>query len=135
MRRKQRKTFLLIFVVVVVFVSAVSARHVLNLNATSSSPGPPQIGPSQIVRFTIYGEGVRPAVGRVSPGWVVIYIDDKSQSSAGLTIQSELGITLGQVRRAANRLRGSTRMYLPVGQYRIFDASRMTHSATLIVAP
>lgn len=94
----------------------------------------PQVGPSQIVRFTIYDDAVRPATARISSGWVVIYMDDRSTNSVGVQIQNALGVTLGQAVRADHR-RGSVRVYLKAGDYKIVDLTRLTHSATLTVHP
>ena len=94
------------------------------------------VGPVQMVRFTVYDEGLRPAEAHVSPGWVAVYIDDRTtRNSASLVVQTELGIPLGQVVRRAGRSRGSTQMYLQAGRYRIHEASQHGSAATLIVEP
>lgn len=94
------------------------------------------VGPVRMVRFTVFDEGLRPAEAHVTPGWVAVYMDDRTtRNSASLIIQTELGIPLGQVVRRAGRSRGSTQMYLQAGRYRIREAGQPTSSATLIAQP
>jgi hypothetical protein len=104
------------------------------LNSTAPQV-PLLLGRAEIVRFTVYEAGIRPNILRASPGLVEIHIEDLASISAGLVVQRESGSTLGQVVRAPGRWRGSVRMLLEPGRYRIYDATRPRNSATLIVQP
>lgn len=110
------------------------AGDVKALNSTMPQ-GPQLPGPAQMVRFTVYQEGIRPSVVHTTRGLVGIYIADLTGSSAGLIIQNEARLTLGQIVRHAGSLRGSSRLLLVPGRYHIYDASRPISSATLIVEP
>jgi hypothetical protein len=92
-------------------------------------------GPAQVVRFTVYSEGIFPREARVSPGVSVICIEDMSENSAGLVLQNELRLTLGQVVRGPGQWRGQSRITLVAGRYQVFDASRPAHRAALVVEP
>ena len=95
----------------------------------------PILGPVQMVRFTVYDQGIRPAIAHVSPGSVAIYLEDRSSNATGLLIQNAAGATLGQVVRQQGKWRGSNKLILVPGRYQIFDSTRPTHAATLVVAP
>ena len=160
MSNKQKKVLLPILTILVISASAFfaqtrrrAATTIVKRNASefsNSRVGGPSdetiktqkpvtaqvVGPVQMVRFTVYDEGIRPAEAHVSPGWVAVYIDDRTtRNSASLVVKTELGIPLGQVVRRAGRTRGSTQIYLPAGRYRIHEASQLSSSATLIVQP
>ena len=109
----------------------------LGVTAMSSTTpqGTPLLGPAQMVRFTLYDAGIFPREARVSAGQVVIYIEDVSGNSAGLVVQNESSLTLGQVVRSQGQWRGSSRIALLPGRYEVFDASRPANRARLIVEP
>ena len=102
---------------------------------SAALPAAQPFGPIQMVRFTVYAEGIRPSVVHTTRGLVAIYIEDLSTNSAGLIIQNEARLALGQVVRRQGNWRGSSRMLLVPGQYQVYDASRPRNSATLIVEP
>ena len=106
------------------------------VKASSASPSKAEpSGPVQIVRFTVYEDGLWPTEAYVSPGVVRIYFEDTTRTSAGLVVQTPLGISIGQAVRQPRLFRGSTQLNLRAGRYRIFDASRPRSSSTLIVQP
>ena len=92
-------------------------------------------GPAQIVRFTVYDSGIFPHEARVSAGSVALHMEDMSGNSTGLTVASESLQTMAHVIRRPQRWRDNATVSLPVGRYTVYDASRPTHRATLIVEP
>ncbi len=105
------------------------------VDVSASPQGLSLFGAAEIVRFTVYDAGIRPSVSRTTRGLVEIHMEDRSEQSAGLVVQRESGPVLSQVLRSVNRWRGSLRMRLEPGRYRVFDATRPGNSATLIVQP
>jgi len=101
----------------------------------SASPQLAQsVGPVQMVRFTVYDEGIRPAVAHVSPGLVAIYLDDKSTHAPSLLLANDQH-PLGAINRALGRSRGHSTILLTPGRYSIYEPNRRTNAATLVVAP
>jgi len=101
----------------------------------SASPQTVQLaGPVQMVRFTVYDEGIHPTVAHASPGLVAIYLDDKSTHTASLLVANEQH-PLGSINRGQGRARGHSTILLAAGRYTIYEANRKTKSATLVVAP
>lgn len=96
---------------------------------------PVERGPAQIVHFTLYDEGIFPMEARVSPGLVALHLEDMSGGSAGLVVASDSMRTLAQVARRPQRRRENVRVLLVPGRYTVYDASRPTNRATLIVEP
>jgi hypothetical protein len=100
----------------------------------SASPQTAQpAGPVQMVRFTVYDQGIQPTVAHASPGLVAIYLDDKSTHTAALLVANEQH-PLGSINRAPGRARGHSTILLAAGRYTIYEADRKTKSATLVVA-
>jgi hypothetical protein len=93
------------------------------------------LGPAQVVRFTVYDEGIFPREARISAGVGVICLEDMSGNSTGLVLQNELGLTLTQIVPGQGQWRGQSRIALVAGRYQVFDATRPAHRAALIVEP
>ncbi len=96
----------------------------------------PTVGPIRNLRFTLFDAGIRPSEMRIKAGLVNIHIEDRTNSSQGLTIQRVLTgerVALGTVQKAANQLRGHTSFRLTPGQYELFDATRPANKAVLWV--
>jgi hypothetical protein len=92
------------------------------------------VGPAQMVRFTVYDEGIRPTVAHASPGLVSIYLDDKSTHTPSLLI-ADAQHPIGAITRQIGKLRGHNTVTLTPGRYMIYEANRRSNAATLIVAP
>src|ERR1700730_1240225 len=95
-------------------------------------------GPVQNIRFTLYDVGIYPREVRVVKGEVGIAIEDRTGNSAGLVIEREVGtnrVPVGQVRRFAEHNRGRGQVRLEPGRYQVFDTSRPTNHAVLLVEP
>jgi hypothetical protein len=92
-------------------------------------------GPAQIVRFTVYDVGIFPSEARASAGLVALHLEDMSGDAAGLVVMSESLQMVGQIVRRPDRGRDNARLTLLPGRYSIYNASRPTHRATLIIAP
>jgi hypothetical protein len=102
--------------------------------AVASPQLSPAAGPAQMVRFTVYDEGIRPTVAHASPGLVSIYLDDKSTHTPSLLI-ADAQHPIGTITRQIGKLRGHSTILLTVGRYTIYEANRRTSAATLLVAP
>lgn len=115
-----------------------SSKFVAETNVKANASATPQlaqaVGPAQMVRFTVYDEGIRPAVAHVSPGLVAIYLDDKSTHTASLLLANDQH-PLGTISRQVGKLRGHSTILLTTGRYTIYEANRRNSAATLIVAP
>jgi hypothetical protein len=110
-------------------------RHHENSAAASASPQTTQpTGPVQMVRFTVYDEGIQPIVANASPGLVAIYLDYKSTHTASLIVANEQH-PLGSINRGQGRSRVHSTILLAAGRYTIYEANRRTNSAILVVAP
>jgi hypothetical protein len=86
-----------------------------------------------MVRFTVYDAGIFPREARASAGLVALHFEDMSGGSAGLVVVGESLQTVGQVVRRPQRWRDNARISLVPGRYTVYDASRPTHRATLII--
>jgi hypothetical protein len=91
--------------------------------------------PLQVVRFTLYDVGIYPREAVADKGVIAISIDDLSGGSEGLVLERETGVAIAQVRREGKQRRGRGEIKLTPGRYRVYDASRPSNSATLIVEP
>jgi hypothetical protein len=101
--------------------------------SSSAAGGAQDVGPAQVVRFTVYPEGIRPAEEHASAGLVSVTVEDLGGVTEGLVVQDGRGAALGRVSHPQGRGRGSQRLRLERGQYRVFDPSRPQLQATLVV--
>ena len=90
-------------------------------------------GPTQVVRFTVYDAGIFPTEARVKPGSVLIRAEDLTGTAATLLLRTQNNQVLGQIVRGESQLRGSVRLTLTAGVYRVCDVSQITKCATLNV--
>jgi len=90
-------------------------------------------GPTQVVRFTVYDAGIFPTEARVKPGSVLIRAEDLTGTAATLLLRTQNNQVLGQIVRGESQLRGSARLTLTAGVYRVCDAGQITKCATLNV--
>ena len=98
----------------------------------------PSVGPIRNLRFTLFDAGIRPSEMRIKAGLVNIHMEDRTNISQGVTIQRILTterVALGTVLKAADQLRGRSSFRLTPGEYELFDASRPTNKALLVVEP
>jgi hypothetical protein len=91
--------------------------------------------PLQVVRFTLYDKGIYPRDAIADKGVIAISIEDLSGGSEGLMLERETGGVIAHVRREGKHRRGRGEVKLTPGRYRVYDASRPSNSATLIVEP
>jgi len=91
--------------------------------------------PLQVVRFTLYDIGIYPRETVADKGVIAISIEDLSGGSEGLILERETGGAIAHVSREGKQRRGRGEVKLTPGRYRVYDASRPTNSATLIVEP
>jgi len=99
---------------------------------------PRSLDPVQNIRFTIYDAGILPREIKVKQGLVSIVIDDRTRKSEGLAVEREVGngrLRVGQVKLFQDFWRGRDQVRLVPGTYVVFDASKPTNQARLIVAP
>lgn len=95
-------------------------------------------GPVQMIRFTLFPDGIFPRERRVQAGLLNIAIEDRTGGSAGLEIERITGgdsTPVGTVRRIGDHPRGRHLIRMPPGRYRILDGSRRGNRALLIVEP
>ena len=98
----------------------------------------PAHGPVHVVRFTLYDAGIYPREARVDKGLVAIMIEDFSGGTGGLIVAPEIGsdrIQLGVVQRFEHHWRGRGELAMTPGRYVVFDSSRPSNRAELIVEP
>jgi hypothetical protein len=118
-----------------------SVRHSsTSKSETSRRDNLPTLAPSlkpddvtRVVRFVVSAEGIRPSQTEVTAGQVAVYMETLGGISDGLIVADEHGQHLGQLARAQGKGRGSQRLNLKPGEYRVFDATRPQNYATLIV--
>lgn len=96
------------------------------------------LDPVQNIRFTIYPEGIFPREITVQKGLVSIVVEDRTRKTEGLRIEREVGngrVPVGQIKAAQNFWRGRDQLRLQPGDYQVFDASKPSSRARLIVSP
>lgn len=96
----------------------------------------PERGPTQLVRFVLFDAGIFPEEVHARSGLVIVSIEDETRISSGLAIvqdTSSASIQIGVVQRVQNHWRGRSQLRLGPGRYRVFDTSRTTNEAVLIV--
>lgn len=104
--------------------------------APSRPQGPPQRGPAQRVRFTLYNSGIFPQEAQARQGRVIIAVEDRAGGDRSLAIERETAggpEEIGRVRRAAAGPRGREEFRLTPGRYSVYDAARPESRALLIV--
>jgi hypothetical protein len=94
--------------------------------------------PVQVVRFTLYDDGIWPAEARVGNGLIALQLEDNTRGSDGLTIARETGDgktveVIGRFLRLGKVARTRDEIKLPPGIYQIADVSQPKHTARLIV--
>jgi hypothetical protein len=121
---------LLLLLTISLISTAVLVRH--NSAAISDR------GPVRMIRFVLSDDGLYPRQMKVDSGLLNIAVEDKTNRSAGLVIESVLGDQLAkvtQIDRAQGQLRGRVLLKLSAGRYVVSDASQPRHTAELIVNP
>lgn len=152
MSKKQKRILWPMMTVMVLVLAAVA--FVATRNKTLASPKAEAIaavphrslargtnvlpGPMHVVRFTLYDAGIYPREVRVDAGLVAITIEDFSGGTSGLVVAPEIGsdqIQLGVVQRFEHDSGGRSEMTMTAGRYVVFDSSRPSNRAKLIVEP
>lgn len=91
-----------------------------------------------VIVFTLYDEGIEPAVLHTTKGLVAVSIEDHSGGTAGLVVEREIGnstVGIGRIDRDQNHWRGRAELRLEPGRYRVFDSSRPANDAEIVVDP
>ena len=115
-----------------------SFRETSARNEVAQGSAIPKHGPVRVVRFTLYDAGIYPREIRVDKGLVAITIEDLSGGTGGLVVAPEIGsdrIQLGVVQRFEHHWRGRSELAMTPGRYVVFDSSRPSNRAKLIVEP
>ena len=110
----------------------------LSLEGSSISSQVQTVGPIRNVRFVLFDAGIRPSEMRIKAGLVNVHIEDRTNSSQGLTLQRVLlseRVALGTVQKMTNQSRGRNSFRLTPGEYELFDVNRPTTKAVLLVEP
>jgi hypothetical protein len=98
--------------------------------------GTKERGPVQMVRFTLFEDGIYPREMRVRQGLVNLTIEDKTSGSSSLIVERDVvNQRIGQVRRSEDHKRGRETLRLTPGRYIVSDDSRPGNRATLLVEP
>jgi hypothetical protein len=137
-RRRKRVLTVAVLGLLVLATVGVKARVWPNSALVATSPqqlSPVELGPAQMVHFTIYDAGLFPREARVSAGAVALHLEDMSSGSAGLVVANESLQTVAQVVRRPQRWRDNARVSLVPGRYTVYDLSRPANRAILIVEP
>lgn len=95
-------------------------------------------GPVRMIRFVLLDDGIYPRSMRIDQGLVNIALEDRTNRSEGLVIESVVGEQrnrVTQVRRAPQHWRGRELIRLTAGRYLISDASQPDHRAEMTVSP
>lgn len=95
-------------------------------------------GPVRMIRFVLQHEGIYPRQMRVDHGLFNIALEDRTDGSDGLVIESVAGdqrARVTQIKRAEKHWRGRALVRLTPGRYVISDASQPDRRAELIVNP
>lgn len=95
-------------------------------------------GPVRMIRFVLQNDGIYPRQMRVDYGLLNIALEDRTDGSDGLVIESISGdqrTKVTQIQRAEKHWRGRALIRLTPGYYVISDASQPDHRAELIVSP
>jgi hypothetical protein len=109
-----------------------NAAHVTELEQEQA------VGPIRNLRFTLFDAGIRPGRMRIKAGLVNIHIEDRTNTSQGVTIQRVAGgerVAVGSVQKVAAELRGRSFFRLAPGEYELFDATKPANKAVLLVEP
>lgn len=95
-------------------------------------------GPVRMIRFVLSEDGIYPRAMRIDHGLVNVALEDRTNQSEDLVIESIVGeqrSRVTQVRRAEKHWRGRELIRLTPGRYLISDASQPDHRAELTVNP
>lgn len=95
-------------------------------------------GPVRMIRFVLLHDGIYPRQMRVDQGLLNIALEDKTDGSEGLLIESVIGdqrAKITQISRADKHWRGRALVRLTPGRYVVSDASQPSRQAELIVNP
>ena len=106
--------------------------------SSASSQATSDRGPVRMIRFVLLPDGVYPRQMQVDQGLLNIGLEDKTDGSAGLLIESVIGdqrTRVTQINRAEKHWRGRALVQLPPGRYVVSDASQPGRQAELIVNP
>jgi hypothetical protein len=97
-----------------------------------------EVQAAQHVRFTIYPEGIQPAMLKVREGAILISIEDLAGASQGILVErtgEREPRTAGKVERFERHWRGRSVINLSAGVYRLRVPGMPTNEAQLIVTP
>lgn len=105
---------------------------------SSTAQATAERGPVRMIRFVLLPDGVYPRQMRVDQGLLNIALEDKTEGSEGLLIESVVGdqrTRITQINRAEKHWRGRALVRLTPGSYVVSDASQPRRQAELVVNP
>ena len=121
---KPRWILLTILSLSLVTVLAVGHRalsdHSTNSNYEAQAQETSGRGPIRMIRFVLSEDGIYPRSMKIDQGWVNIALEDRTNRSEGLVIESIVGeqrSRVTQVRRAEQHWRGRELIRLSAGRY------------------
>ena len=115
-----------------------TANSTFDTISSASSQQTSARGPVRMIRFVLLHDGLYPRQMRVDQGLLNIALEDKTDGSEGLLIESVIGdqrTKVTQVTRAEKHWRGRMLVRLTPGRYVVSDASHPNHQAELIIDP
>ena len=129
---------LLLLTTALVALGLISESANTNINTIGSAEAQTTSGrgPVRMIRFVVLHDGIYPRQLRVDQGLLNIALEDKTNESNGLLIESVIGdqrTRVTQVTRAEKHWRGRTLVRLTPGRYVVSDASNPNHQAELVV--
>ena len=117
---------------------ALAASRPFFAGSLSSNASQTGHGPVRMIRFVLLHDGIYPRQMRVDHGLFNIALEDRTDGSDGLVIESVSGdqrTKVTQIKRNEKHWRGRALVRLTPGHYVISNASQPDHRAELIVNP
>ena len=117
--------------------NAIPPEPAFSASASQESQGLPQ-EPLQVIKFSLFEDGIYPREAHVDKGLIAVTIEDYSGGSPGVIVDRETGaapVPAGRVDRGGPHWRSRNELKLEPGQYRVYMADRPTNQALLVVEP
>lgn len=127
-------TYPLLLLSTIGLITAAALAHRTSLSNSSV----PERGPVRMIRFVLSDDGLYPRRLQVKQGLLNIALEDKTNRSEGLVIESWSGdqrTRITQIQSSEIHRRGRALIKLTPGRYVVSDASQPSHTAELLVNP
>ena len=141
--KSHRYSVLIVVMLCVALAITVKAKRSISVS-TESNVAPAAANSSahekrtQMIKFTLFPDGIFPHEVTASAGNLVLAINDKTNGSSGIVVERLSGNgsqVVGEVKRKENKSRGRELLKLTPGEYTVRDASNTSNVARLIVEP